>query len=183
MQTKQVFLVFDFTHAPESKPKIYAIFDDPQSALSFTKKLKENEGASANPEIMPIHIKIGKEENECQSFDFRKHIAFDITKMEMPAKCDSCRQHATHFCLTHRGVYCSSHITDHEDNILEFYKKDPTEIEIRDSDENKIEGIGFSEEDVELIVQQTGVDKETARKALVQTKGDLAKAILFLNTK
>ena len=181
MQTKQVFLVFDFTHTHESKPQIFGVFDNPQSAIHYAKKL-ENENADSHPEVMPIFIKIGKEETECQSFDFRKHIAFDITKMEMPAKCDSCMQHATHFCLTHRGIYCTTHITNHEDGILEFYKKESFKIRIRDSKGNKIDGVGFSEEDIELIVQQTGVEKEIARKALVEAKGDLAKAILLLNT-
>ena len=108
--------MFDFTHTLKSKPQIYGVFDNHQSALSYAKKLKEDGNVNASPEVMPIFIKIGKEENECQSFDFRKHIAFDITKMEIPANCDSCMQHATHFCVTHRGIYCRTHITNHEDN-------------------------------------------------------------------
>jgi hypothetical protein len=94
VQTRQVFLVFDFSHTKESKPRIYGVFDDSQSALHYAKKLEENGSSDASPEVMPIFLKLGKEETECQSFDFRKHIAFDITKMEMPAKCDSCKQHA-----------------------------------------------------------------------------------------
>ena len=40
----------------------------------------------------------------------------------------------------------------------------------------------FSEEDVDLVAQQTGVDREKARKALVEAKGDIARAILLLTT-
>jgi NACalpha-BTF3-like transcription factor len=65
---------------------------------------------------------------------------------------------------------------------LEFYKREPSKITIRDSKGNKIDGVGFSEEDIELIAQQTGVDKKRAKKALVDAKGDVAKAILLLNS-
>ncbi len=37
-----------------------------------------------------------------------------------------------------------------------------------------------SEEDIELVASQAGVDKEKARKALIETKGDLAEAIMKL---
>ncbi len=37
-----------------------------------------------------------------------------------------------------------------------------------------------SEEDVKLVMEQAGVDEETARKALVEAEGDLAEAILKL---
>lgn len=37
-----------------------------------------------------------------------------------------------------------------------------------------------SEEDVSLVALQAGVDTETARKALIETRGDLAEAILKL---
>ncbi len=37
-----------------------------------------------------------------------------------------------------------------------------------------------SEEDIALVASQAGVDHETARKALIATKGDLAEAILRL---
>ena len=40
----------------------------------------------------------------------------------------------------------------------------------------------FSEEDVDLVAQQTGVGREKARNALVEAKGDLARAILLLTT-
>ena len=38
-------------------------------------------------------------------------------------------------------------------------------------------------EDIELIVEQTGVSFEKAKKALEKTKGDIAEAILELNEK
>ncbi len=37
-----------------------------------------------------------------------------------------------------------------------------------------------SEEDVSLVASQAGVDRETARKALIEAGGDLAEAILRL---
>lgn len=37
-----------------------------------------------------------------------------------------------------------------------------------------------SEEDISLVASQAGVDRETARKALIETAGDLAEAILRL---
>jgi len=41
----------------------------------------------------------------------------------------------------------------------------------------------ISEEDITTIQDQTGVDKETARKALEKNKGDLAATILYLTHK
>jgi len=38
----------------------------------------------------------------------------------------------------------------------------------------------ISEEDVKLVMEQAGVDMETARKALEEAEGDLAEAILKL---
>ncbi len=37
-----------------------------------------------------------------------------------------------------------------------------------------------SEEDVKLIMEQANVDEETARKALIEAKGDLAEALMKL---
>jgi len=45
------------------------------------------------------------------------------------------------------------------------------------------ESIEISEDDVEFIVSQTGVSKEEARKALIESGGDLAEAILRLKRK
>ncbi|ASJ10518.1 nascent polypeptide-associated complex protein [Thermococcus sp. P6] len=40
--------------------------------------------------------------------------------------------------------------------------------------------LNISEEDIKLVMEQAGVDYDTARKALEETKGDLAEAILKL---
>lgn len=40
--------------------------------------------------------------------------------------------------------------------------------------------ITVSDEDVRLVMEQTGVDYETAKKALMDAEGDLAEAILKL---
>ncbi len=40
--------------------------------------------------------------------------------------------------------------------------------------------VEISEEDVRLVMEQTGVDRDTARKALEEANGDLAEAILKL---
>lgn len=42
------------------------------------------------------------------------------------------------------------------------------------------EEISVSEEDVQLVASQAGVSLEEARRALKATKGDLARAILYL---
>jgi len=42
------------------------------------------------------------------------------------------------------------------------------------------EVLNIPEEDIKLVMEQTGVDYETAKKALEETKGDLAEAILKL---
>ncbi len=52
-----------------------------------------------------------------------------------------------------------------------------------DIEEKEREVPKFSDEDVMLVSQQAGVSKEVAIKALTETKGDLAKAILALTTK
>ena len=40
----------------------------------------------------------------------------------------------------------------------------------------------FSDEDIQLVSQQAGVDEEKAKSALEEAKGDLARAILLLTT-
>jgi nascent polypeptide-associated complex subunit alpha len=42
------------------------------------------------------------------------------------------------------------------------------------------EVLEIPEEDIELVMEQAGVDRETALKALKETKGDIAEAILKL---
>jgi len=51
------------------------------------------------------------------------------------------------------------------------------------SDEIKEEKIEIPEEDVQLVAAQTGVSLEEARKALEETRGDLAQAIILLNAR
>lgn len=45
------------------------------------------------------------------------------------------------------------------------------------------EELKIQEEDVQLVASQAGVSLEEARKALKATKGDLARAILYLKSK
>ena len=40
--------------------------------------------------------------------------------------------------------------------------------------------VNVSEEDIKLVMEQAGVDYDTARKALIEADGDLAEAILKL---
>ena len=42
------------------------------------------------------------------------------------------------------------------------------------------EAIEINEEDIEFIVEQTGASREEARKALIESRGDIAEAILRL---
>ena len=44
----------------------------------------------------------------------------------------------------------------------------------------KEENIEISEEDIKIVMEQTGVDKELALKALEMTGGDIAEAIIVL---
>ena len=48
--------------------------------------------------------------------------------------------------------------------------------------QRKVEGPKVSEEDVQLVAGQTGKSLEKARQALEESEGDLAKAILLLQT-
>uniref|UniRef100_A0A7C3YFR4 Nascent polypeptide-associated complex protein n=1 Tax=Geoglobus ahangari TaxID=113653 RepID=A0A7C3YFR4_9EURY len=43
-----------------------------------------------------------------------------------------------------------------------------------------VERIEISEEDVKLVAEQAGVSLEEARKALIESKGDIAEALLKL---
>jgi len=45
-----------------------------------------------------------------------------------------------------------------------------------------VEEVSISEEDVQLVASQAGVSLEEARKALKATKGDLARAIMYLKS-
>ncbi len=170
----------------KNESRIYGVFDNRESALAYAEKVKkEDEENNANPQMMPIHMHVGSGENECESFDFRKHIAFDVTQMESPVKCDACMQHATHFCITHRGPYCESHIVNHEDKTFDFLKKNVRSNVARyagNSTEYVPKTDIFSEEDIDLVSQQAGVNREKARNALIEVNGDLARAIRLLTT-
>ena len=50
-------------------------------------------------------------------------------------------------------------------------------------EERELEVPVFSEEDIMLVAQQAGVSQEVANNALIEAKGDLARAILLLTTK
>ena len=50
-------------------------------------------------------------------------------------------------------------------------------------EERELEVPVFSEEDIILVAQQAGVSQEAANNALIEAKGDLARAILLLTTK
>ena len=50
-------------------------------------------------------------------------------------------------------------------------------------EEKELENPIFSDQDIELVCQQAGVDKEQAINALNESEGDLARAILLLTTK
>lgn len=51
-------------------------------------------------------------------------------------------------------------------------------VEVEEAEE-----VSISEEDVQLVASQAGVSLDKARKALKETGGDLARAILMLKTK
>jgi nascent polypeptide-associated complex subunit alpha len=54
-------------------------------------------------------------------------------------------------------------------------KRDRTDVEIIE--------IEITDEDVELVTSQTGVSEEEAEDALLESEGDIAKAIMFLKSK
>ncbi len=80
--------------------------------------------------------------------------------------------------------------TDKKEMILS--KPQVTEMKSKDSsiftvtadgyEEKELEVPIFSDEDVQLVCQQAGVDEEKAKNALAEAKGDLARAILLLTT-
>jgi len=50
-------------------------------------------------------------------------------------------------------------------------------------EERELEVPVFSQEDIMLVAQQANVSQEAANNALIEAKGDLARAILLLTTK
>lgn len=51
-----------------------------------------------------------------------------------------------------------------------------------DFEERELETPFFSEEDIKVVCDQTGADEERAKNALEEADGNIARAILFLNT-
>ena len=124
MQTNTVFFVIDFGFNKDKMTKICGAFTDYSSAAAHADNLREQYKGKLNLDVIPGSMMIGnKKGRECESFDYRRHIAFDITKMEVPIKCDICRKSATHFCYLHGGIYCVNHITNHEDLMLNLNEK------------------------------------------------------------
>ena len=69
--------------------------------------------------------------------------------------------------------------------VTEMKAKDNSIFQvIADSyEEKELENPIFSDQDIELVCQQAGVDKEQAINALNESEGDLARAILLLTSK
>ncbi len=69
--------------------------------------------------------------------------------------------------------------------VTEMKAKDNSIFQvIADSyEEKELENPIFSDQDIELVSQQAGVDKEQAINALNESEGDLARAILLLTSK
>ncbi len=70
-------------------------------------------------------------------------------------------------------------------SVTEMKGKDDNSTFIVTADsyeERELEVPIFSEEDIQLVSQQAGVDEEKAKNALEEAKGDLARAILLLTT-
>jgi nascent polypeptide-associated complex subunit alpha len=70
-------------------------------------------------------------------------------------------------------------------SVTEMKAKDNSIFQVvADSyEEKELEIPIFSDQDIELVSQQAGVDKEQAINALNESEGDLARAILLLTSK
>ena len=68
--------------------------------------------------------------------------------------------------------------------VVEMKGKDSTIFQVvaTDIEERQKEVPSFREEDVVLVMQQTSVSKDSAIQALIDSKGDLAQAIINLTT-
>jgi nascent polypeptide-associated complex subunit alpha len=68
--------------------------------------------------------------------------------------------------------------------VIEMKGKDSTIFQVIASDieEKQREVPAFKEEDVILVMQQANVSREKAIQALIESKGDMAQAILSLAT-
>jgi len=69
-------------------------------------------------------------------------------------------------------------------SVTEMKAKDNTIFTVTADiyEERELEVPIFSEEDIQLVSQQAGVDEEKAKTALEEAKGDLARAILLLTS-
>ncbi len=69
--------------------------------------------------------------------------------------------------------------------VAELKAQDSTIYQViaGDVEERAVERKSFSDEDIMLVMQQAGVSREVAVKALEDADGDLAKAILSLTSK
>ena len=68
--------------------------------------------------------------------------------------------------------------------VIEMKGKDSTIFQVVASDieEKQREVPSFKEEDIILVMQQANVSREKAMQALIESKGDMAQAILNLTT-
>lgn len=68
--------------------------------------------------------------------------------------------------------------------VIEMKGKDSTIFQVvaTDIEEKQREVPSFKEEDIVLVMQQANVSKEKAIQALIESKGDMAQAILSLTT-
>ena len=70
-------------------------------------------------------------------------------------------------------------------SVTEMKPKDNSIFQViaESYEEKELENPIFSDQDIELVSQQAGVDKEQAINALNESEGDLARAILLLTIK
>jgi len=66
----------------------------------------------------------------------------------------------------------------HDQTVLQITGIVREEVKAETSEE-----ITISDEDVQLVASQAGVSLEEAKKALLETKGDLAQAIMLLESR
>jgi len=68
--------------------------------------------------------------------------------------------------------------------VIEMKGKDSTIFQVVASDieEKQREVPSFKEEDIMLVMQQANVSREKATQALIESRGDMAQAILSLTT-
>ena len=69
-------------------------------------------------------------------------------------------------------------------SVTEMKTKDNSIFQViaESYEEKELEVPIFSDEDIELVCQQAGVDEEKAKNALAEANGDLARAILILTS-